>query len=191
MFETTYRKSLIMSGKAIAIVGARGMGKSTETKRYLSIVPEKARLVYDPEGEHQDLFPYPFIPFQQFKQKAALVEDAFIVWEEATIIIPNTSHDEAVKEMLVRARHRNNTMLFVFHSFRYLPRYVFDLLDYIVIFKTADSEKFIQQRYDSDRFTEAFMRVKNAEFLYNEKTNRYYSPHEEFSIHEIPMPKQK
>lgn len=179
-----------MSGKAIAIVGARGMGKSTETKNYLSVVPPGARLVYDPEGEHQDLFPYPFIPFREFKNKAAQVENAFIVWEEATIIIPNTSHDEEVKEMLVRARHRNNTMLFNFHSFRYLPRYVFDLLDYIVIFKTADSEKFVQQRYDSDRFTEAFLQIKNAEFLYNEKADKYYSPHLVFSIHEIPQPKR-
>lgn len=182
-----------MSGKAIAIVGARGMGKSTVTKAIvLKISTHGSRMIFDPEGEHKDIYDKPLLPFKEFKQKADSVANALIVWEEATMVIPNTSQaDPDVKEMLVKARHRNNTLIFVFHSFRFLPTWVFDLLDYVIVLKTADSVAYVNRRYDSERFNEVFARINQPDnWLYNEETKRYYSPHEWFSVLDIPQPKK-
>lgn len=182
-----------MSGKAIAIVGARGMGKSTVTKTLAKKVPAGALMIYDPEGEHKDIYDKPLLSFKEFKQKADSVANALIIWEEATMVIPNTAQaDQDVKEMLVKARHRNNTLIFVFHSFRFLPTWVFDLLDYIIVLKTADSLAYVNRRYDSERFNEVFSRINGPDnWLYNEEYNKYYSPHEWFSVLDIPQPKKK
>lgn len=182
-----------MSGKAIAIVGARGMGKSTVTKKLVRQVPEGALMMYDPEREHTDVYNKPLLPFKEFKAKADNVANAVIVYEEATMVIPNTAQaDPEVKEMLVKARHRNNTLIFVFHSFRFLPTWVFDLLDGIIVMKTADNLSYVNRRYDSERFNEVFIRINQPDnWLYSEEANRYYSPHEYFSVLDIPQPKKR
>lgn len=182
-----------MSGKAIAVVGARGMGKSTVTKSLAKKVPPGALMIYDPEGEHKDIYDKPLLPFKEFKQRADSVANALIIYEEATMVIPNTAQaDQEVKEMLVKARHRNNTLIFVFHSFRFLPTWVFDLLDGIIVMKTADNLNYVTRRYDSERFNEVFIRINQPDnWLYNEEKDRHYSPHEYFSVLDIPQPKRK
>lgn len=171
-----------MSGKAMAIVGARGMGKTSTVRELLTHVHPDARLVYDVNGEYKDLFTYPLMTFDQFNKKANQVQNAFIVFEEATIFLNNRGNNMDVTEMLVRARHTNNTILFVFHSFRSVPRYLFDLLDYVIILKTNDNPDIIEQKFESPEFTAAFMEIKNAPFLKNE-SGRQYSPKKIFSIY--------
>lgn len=163
-----------MSGKAVLIVGARGMGKTTTTKKLLTKTEPKARLVLDVNGEYMDLYPYPFIGFEEFSKKLTTVSNAVIVVEEATIFLSNRGYDKDITDVLVKARHRNNTIIMVYHSIRNVPKYIFDLCNMVVLHKTNDSEKAVDEK-DNDKLKEGFIWLKKQPMLKGEN-GKEYSP---------------
>jgi len=170
-----------MAGVVFLIVGARGTGKSTEMRKMLEKVHPKARLVYDPSDQFSDLFPYPLIEFKDFTPKMVNVSNALIAIDEATIFLSNRGNDDDVKNVLVKARHKNNIIVFCFHSFRSIPFYIYELSDYVIILKTGDNEDLIQSRFKDERLTQAFIRIKNLPW--KEGKTRRYSPSETFDIY--------
>lgn len=170
-----------MSGKGILVVGRRGSGKTTTNRRLLSKAHPDARLVLDVNGEYKDLFPHEPISFDKFTNLAVAVKNAVILIEEATIFLSNRGNNFDVRQLLVQARHNNNTIIFSFHSFRTIPKYIFDLCNVVIIHKTGDSEEVLEQ-FDNEDLIKAFTEIKNAPMLKN-STGVEYSPQKVFVIY--------
>lgn len=163
-----------MSGKAFIVVGGTGRGKSTFVKKCLDKVNKDAILLYDVNNEYSVYYPHPFLPIEQFTEKSTTVRSAVIVYEEATIFFSNRSSNDSLREILVRKRHTNNTIFLVFHSLRNVPRYVYDLCNYVVLHKTNDSKSLVESKFDDERLTKVFDRVlKNTDPHYAELFSIY------------------
>lgn len=154
-------------GKVIIIVGARGTGKSTVLKELLSKVPNKESIfLFDVNHEHLEYGNRAFDNFDSFIKKAVALERSVIVIEEATIFLSHYKQRE-VLELLVRARHTKNNIIFVFHSLRALPRYIYDLGNFLILKKTNDQETFVSGRFEDPVLDNMFSKV-------NEHSDRYY-----------------
>ncbi len=164
-----------MSGKSGLIVGSRGTGKTTTARGLVKMVPETARLIYDVNGEYKDLYPEPFLEFDEFTDLVNRANNAFILIEESTIFLNNRGNNFDVRSALVKARHKNNTFIFVFHSLRSIPRYIFDLSDLLILHKTNDTLDQIDSRFDNPSLNEAFTQIHAAGWL-KSSTGKRYSP---------------
>ncbi len=165
-----------MSGKSIIFAGGTGTGKTTLIKQRLDNINKDALHLYDVNGEYKKYYTKPFTDFETFSKQARKLRNALVVYEEATIFLSNKGSNEDIRDVLVRKRHTNCTIFFVFHSLRTIPRWVFDLSNFVVLFHTNDSEKSVNSRFDNDLFTECFMRVQAGA-----KKNPHH--HEIFSIY--------
>lgn len=171
-----------MGGKSFIIVGATGMGKTTFTKNALKKLHKDSILLYDVNNEYKDIYPKPFIKFEKFCELSERVSNAVIVFEEATIFLDSRGNNFSLKDVLVRKRHTNNTIFLVFHSLRLVPRYIFDLSNYVVLHKTNDSESLVSSKFENELLTKAFLEVKNAPMKVAENGKKY-SPCKIFSIY--------
>jgi len=165
-----------MSGKSIIVVGGTGTGKTTLIKERLKNVDKRSLHLYDVNNEYTEFYTEPFGSFERFAKKAQRLNDAVIVFEEATIFLSNKGSNSQVRDILVRKRHTNCTIFFVFHSLRSVPRWVYDLSNFVVLLKTNDSESSVVSRFEDDRFTQVFLRVQKES-----AKNQHYS--ELFSIY--------
>lgn len=168
-----------MSGKSIIIAGGTGTGKSTFVEERLSKVPNKKNIhLYDVNNENI-YKPYvyePFGSFEKFSKRGKSLIDSVIVFEEATIFLSNRGTNDDLRNILVRKRHTNVTVFLVFHSLRTVPRWIYDLSNYIILFKTNDNEKLIETRFENELLTDCFLRVQK-----NSVQNPHY--YETFSIY--------
>lgn len=149
-----------MSGKAIICVGGTGKGKTTFVKSRLRKVNKNAIHLYDVNNEYTEFYKGKFTTFETFTEKAAKITNAVIVFEESTIFFSHTGSSQTIREILVRKRHTQNTIIFVFHSLRQIPRFIIDMCNYMVIFKTNDNAELVEKRFDNEVITSAYNRVK-------------------------------
>jgi hypothetical protein len=153
-----------MSGIRYISIGRSGCGKTTLTKQILDLRPKGMPcMVYDINDEYYAYYPERFEDFDVFLAKLTerdnegkdIVRHYFIVIEEATIFFNTQSNFQDMKNVLVRARHTGNIVQLNFHSFASIPKGIYNLLDYVVIFKTNDNEKSITDRFDNPKVLEA------------------------------------
>lgn len=140
-----------MSGIASICIGRRGCGKTTLSKELLDKRPGAMPcIVYDVNNEYQDYYPEPFEDFDVFLVKISdeRVRRHYILIEEATIFFNTQSNYYEMKNLLVRARHTGNIIQLNFHSFSSVPKGIYNLLDYVIVFKTNDNEKSVTDRFD-------------------------------------------
>jgi hypothetical protein len=148
--------------KAHIIVGMTDVGKSYFVKELLKKVPnKKALFVYDVENEYTDLFPYPLIDFDDFLDKCQFVSKGVFVFEEATIFFGTRGDEKRIKSLLVRKKHDLNYIFLIFHSLRSVPRYIYELCNYITIFKTNDSPDLTSKELKDTRLEEIMTRVQS------------------------------
>lgn len=165
-----------MSGKAIAVVGMRGMGKSYIVKQLISTAHPDSLLIYDPNKEYTQYYNKPLLKFTQFADMVPKVSNAVIVVEEATIFLNNRGYNIDFVDAVVRARHTNNTIILVFHSLQDFPKYLFRLCNIVILLKTGDTLDYVEKTYQSPPMTRAYTELKNSSFLTN-KEGKKYSPH--------------
>lgn len=149
-----------IGGKAIIIVGARGKGKTTTVKQLIKKVSPGALFIYDVNGEYTEIVNRPLPDFKQFINDATNYKRSVIVFEEATIFLGHNNSSESMREILVRARHTQNTILLVFHSFRAIPRYIYDLCTDLVVLPTNDNSEFVFRRFENKELLEVFNKVQ-------------------------------
>lgn len=147
-----------MKGKVIIIVGARGSGKSTLAKRLVAYINNERLFCYDVQNEYglNDFEKLPEI--SQFIQLSLTLKFSGIIFEEATAFFPKHSIPQDMKHLLINARHDKNIVILIFHSIRSIPPDIFDLVDYVYLLRTNDTESRVMRNYDV--LFEAFQRIQ-------------------------------
>ena len=148
-----------MSGLASICIGKRGCGKTTLSKKLLDARPKGMPcMVYDINNEYKSYYPEPFEDFDVFLVKISgeEIRRHYILIEEATIFFNTQSNFYEMKNLLVRARHTGNIIQLNFHSFSSVPKGIYNLLDYVTVFKTNDNEKSVTDRFDHPAVIQAY-----------------------------------
>ena len=148
-----------MSGIASICIGKRGCGKTTLSMKLLDKRPKNMPvMVYDINNEYQKYYQEPFDDFDVFLVKISgeEIRRHYILIEEATIFFNTQSNFYEMKNLLVRARHTGNIIQLNFHSFSSVPKGIYNLLDYVTVFKTNDNEKSVTDRFDHPRVVAAY-----------------------------------
>lgn len=157
--------------KCFIVVGTAGTGKTTFVKNMLSKVNKKAVSVYDVNNEYPEYSKGNLPELDEFTNFVDNSRNGVFVFEEATIFFNTRGTDKTLNKILVRKRHTNNTIILVFHSLRAIPRYVYDLCNYMVVRKTNDSETQIMGKFSDEKLIK-IMRLVNsdknpyAEYIY-------------------------
>jgi AAA+ ATPase superfamily predicted ATPase len=168
-------------GIAIMCVGRRKTGKTTLSKEFLT---KRAKhmpcLVYDVNKEYADFYNKPLMKWNEFLKFVSLGSESgklvntYILVEEATIFFNTQSNFEEMKDILVRARHTGNIIQLNFHSFSSVPKGIYNLLDYVIVLKTNDSEKNVTDRFDNPKVLQAYLNARDSkDEFYNEVVNLY------------------
>src|SRR5665647_1841678 len=155
-----------MSGIASICIGKRGCGKTTFSKRMLDERPkEMPCLIYDINKEYQDYYPEEFVDFDVFLLMISgeEIRRHYIIIEEATIFFSTRSRFEEMMNVLVRARHTGNIIQLNFHSFSSVPKNIYHLLDYVIVFKTNDTSKDISDRFDKPNVLQAALDARASD----------------------------
>jgi ABC-type multidrug transport system ATPase subunit len=161
--------------KSIIIVGATGTGKTTYVKSLIQKVPnKKALFIYDVNNEYQEFFPYKLLGIEDFMEKTQFISNGVFVLEEATIYLNNRSCNSYLQELLVRKRHTNNTIILVFHSMRSVPRYIFELSNYLTVFRTNDAPDLTARELKDARIEVLMTDVAKSKKQFFSKTLKIY-----------------
>jgi len=166
-----------MAGLAYVLIGRRKTGKTTLSKKMLDERPKNMPvLVYDINKEYGKYYPQKFVDFEVFLEMIAdeKVKNTYILIEEATIFFDTSSRFEEMKNILVRARHTGNIIQMNFHSWLSVPKNIFNLLDYVVVFKTNDTIQTIKMKYDNEQVIAAFHEARESKNEFFNKTVSLY-----------------
>lgn len=148
--------------KAIILVGGTGCGKTYFSKQLIKGVNKNALHVFDVNNEYKEYYPYSFNPdIDTFLQKAYKMNNAVILIEDATAFLSNRGRSDLLTKLLVAKRHTKNTIILLFHSFRAIPKYIIDLSNLMVIFRTNDPPEIVDKLGRSD-LTETWQAVQSA-----------------------------
>lgn len=147
--------------KAFILVGGTGCGKTHFSKQCLQQINPNALLVFDVNNEYYDYYNVPFDPdIDKFLSKAYKVKNAFILIEDATAFLSNRGRSDLLTKVLVSKRHSKNTIFLLFHSFRAIPKYIFDLCTHVVIFNTNDPVEIVENGFQNNGLTNAFLSIR-------------------------------
>lgn len=75
--------------------------------------------------------------FEDFQNLVTKRRDTNCVFEEATGFF-RFRGGKTTMRILVNKRHTNNNYIFIFHSIKQVPKDLFELVNFIVLFKTND-----------------------------------------------------
>lgn len=137
--------------RCIAVIGARGQGKTTFSRRLVASILKAAKkagaplsaLIYDPTGQ----WGVPFERWESFERRVIAARSAVVVVEEATVKLDNRHYSAELQEALIASRHARVTYVLQFHSVRSVPSYIMALLDTVYLFRTSDNPGDIERSY--------------------------------------------
>jgi len=166
-------------GFAVVSVGKTGTGKTTEVKKRLRQIydsdPYRDFLIFDPNHEFGEFTENKFDDdWKLFAEKIANVSDAVILVEEATICLDNRKKEGVMVDILVKKRHTNTIVFLNFHSWRAIPFYIFDLVNFVTIFKTNDTERIIRNKCDMPLVLQAYENVQKSNDKFKVETVDLY-----------------
>jgi DNA helicase HerA-like ATPase len=147
------------------VIANTGRGKSTVAKQLLknARIEKREILVYDPNKEHSEFYAGKFTNRDEFLMLCSKKINSFILIEEATIFFSNKGRSDILTDLLVRKRHSNNKIVLLFHSLRSVPTYILELTNFVVLFKTADRENYINKIFEGyDDILGAYNILKNV-----------------------------
>jgi len=153
--------------KTYVIVGGTGTGKSTFARKIINeeIKKGKKPYIFDVNNEYSDL--PRSINFDEFLDELIKKENTIAVIEEATVFVSNKQWDKRILEILVKKRHSNNSIVFLYHSLRAVPVNIADLANYFCIKKTNDNPQIIATKFKGyDEITQALENSKESKNQY-------------------------
>lgn len=157
--------------KAHIICGMTGTGKTTLVQNLIRHVPNKqAFFIYDINNEYREFFQYPLMDFEDFAYKSTLLNNAVIIFEEATIFLDGRFvSDRYIQKTLILKRHRNNFIFLIFHAVAEIAPFAYRLSNYITLFKTNDLPDLSARELRDPRLKPIMERVKhNKNMFYHE-----------------------
>ena len=132
------------------VIGHTGQGKSSFVKNFIK---GKNCLVFDINNEYQDLETDVKKPRAKFiGLPAEFIETCFkrrntnLIFEEATGFLRGAVNMK-LQKLIIEKRHKNNNLLFIFHSINRVPPVIYEICNYIILFKTNDQENTILNKY--------------------------------------------
>lgn len=147
----------------IVIVGGRGTGKTTFGMKLIDSTPQPKVLVVN-TFIHPAYADWPKITIKQlpkwkggkyylhgsnydamFEAIDKHVHDTFIVIEDSAKVVHQNPQD-SVRRICLDSKQKNNDVIFMYHSFSEVPPKLYRWLDFIQIFKTAESERDIRAK---------------------------------------------
>lgn len=152
-----------MAGIVTVCIGQRGCGKTTLSKKLLDQRPKNMPvLIYDVNQEYGRYYDQPLEEIDDFMPKISDPElgSHFILLEESTIFFSTHRRDQDMVHALVVSRHTGNVVQMNFHSFLSLPKYIYTLTDYVIVFKTHDTEKMVLDKFDHPGVMAAYKEVQ-------------------------------
>lgn len=168
-----------MIGNSIIITGGTGTGKSTYVKKLLSKVNPSRIILFDLNNEYPknysiDNFNYSsFNAIDNFCEVACTAKNSVIVFEEATVFFSNRGNNQKIISMLISKRHKKNILIFIFHSLRSIPRYIFDYSNKLILFKTNDSFEVVKSKFNHTDLEAAFKEVQRGRQFFNSTVKIY------------------
>lgn len=148
----------------ILVIGMTGQGKSPFIQKYIE---GRNCYVFDIQNEYGERPKYPggvtfnlpnnvnaprarYIPgsVNEFVSNCSRRRNTVCVFEEATIFFKGYV-SEQTRSLMVSKLFNNNVNVFVFHTIRNVPPDIRDLVDYVVLFKTADQYKEVKGKFES------------------------------------------
>lgn len=166
-----------MSGIASIMIGRPGSGKTTLSKQLLDLRPAQMPvLIYDVNNEYKSYYPEELDDFDIFLKKISDdgIRHYYILIEEATIFFNTQSNFQEMKNVLVRRRHTGNIIQLNFHSFSSVPKGIYNLLDYVTVFKTNDNLDSVRNRFDHPGVIAAYQEAIASDDKYFHKTISLY-----------------
>lgn len=133
-----------MIGYVIAIIGGTGVGKSTFARKMLDKVPADKRMEWNPMTTTQGAAEF----IQAIQQPEH--HGKIILIEDATPFFRKQQSAETVQALTLK-RHRRQTFIFVFHSWRQTPPDILDFCDYVTLFKTRELFKYAHDKLRHDQ----------------------------------------
>lgn len=165
-------------GFCILCVGGTGSGKSYFIKNRM--LPEFSGefMIFDINKEYLN-FPNTykkFIGHEDFMKIAKERTNTNIIFEEATAFFRNRGGGGAeALSLMVRKRHQNNNLVFVFHSLRAIPVEIFDFVNYIILFDTNDREDLVKSKYkEQPQIWGAFKELQSEKQPFKKKIIQLY-----------------
>lgn len=159
---------------SFCIVGKRKSGKTTFVKEYLKRhLSKQKKYIFDIQNDYFDIPNAVNITTgdkEQFLNLVEYVKNSVIVFEEATAFLSTQSNEMRLRKILVSSSpsHNNNIIFFCFHSLRFLPPYLIDLVDYFVIYKTNDLPQKVRAKFGDTKIFDTWnnVRVANDKFAH-------------------------
>jgi hypothetical protein len=143
------------------IVGRKKSGKSTFVKQEFTdkVTPDRL-YVYDVNNEYELGIDEDSLEWEKWTEDLKKVRNSIIVVEEAGMELSNRSDNKDIRKVLSRSRHKNNVVLFIFHSLHRVPDSIVHLIDGWYIFKTLDNPAKVKSKYvDSPHILKSFYMV--------------------------------
>jgi GTPase SAR1 family protein len=136
----------------ITIIGHTGQGKSTFIKKYIA---NKNVFVYDYQNEYLNLnnsydarrARYTGKEPEVFIEMCSRKQNTICVFEDASIFFSGRISKE-MRNLIYSKRHSGNIYLLVFHSINSVPPKFLETNDYVILFKTLDTELKVKQKCD-------------------------------------------
>ena len=147
--------------KVFIFIGCEGSGKTFLARSILKHVHPEARLIFDVNNEHQDLYPVPFNrSMDDFLTKIEHRKHCAALFEDATSFFSVSGREQRLIELMIERRHTHNSFLFLFHSFQDVPKYILRRATDIVIFKTKDLPGYMDANYKNTEYLQAWKDVQ-------------------------------
>lgn len=144
-----------LAGTGTIVCGKRGAGKSTIVKKLIAGLPDDRLKIYDVNNEYYESG-YILPEMKAFISDAIISRNTCFVFEEATIFFNTRGSNLALTNFLTRLRHTHNSAIFVFHSIRRIPFYVYELCNYVFLLPTKDGRNIVETKFKGELMLEAF-----------------------------------
>lgn len=137
--------------KLLILVGARGAGKTHYAKTLIAKAHPAACYIFDVNNEYGDKY-RPYYTeldgdIDSFITVTKNVRKGVILVEDATGFLPVNGRNLPFVKQIQGIRHTNNTFILLFHSMRTVPKYLMDFANAIVLFKTMDIPKRVEDTF--------------------------------------------